>query len=348
MNKIYPADRYVAWLKAQAAARRPYWYGTTYVPCTEALLRSKSKQYPSHYGASRMARYRADIAANQTCGDCVGGAIKGAAWSELGAHKAQYASNGVPDTSADGMFAFCKRQGADWGAISTLPERPGVALRRSGHVGVYIGGGQAVEWRGFNYGCVITRLRDRDWTHWYELPWVDYAATPGNGSDNGSNATPGTGSTPALLGQRLLKRGCTGEDVRQLQQALMSLGYDLPRYGADGSFGGETEAALRAMQTASSIAPDGQYGDGSHAALMSQLAESAEDDAPAVPASRKIRITGGSVYVRAGAGTNHRILTVAHRGDVLPCTARADSGWYAVQLSDGDGWVSARYAEVIA
>ena len=340
MNKIYPADRYVAWLKAQAAARRPYWYGTTYVPCTEALLRSKSKQYPSHYGASRMARYRADIAANQTCGDCVGGAIKGAAWSELGAHKAQYASNGVPDTSADGMFAFCKRQGADWGAISTLPERPGVALRRSGHVGVYIGGGQAVEWRGFNYGCVITRLRDRDWTHWYELPWVEYGAEAGGGEADAP--------TTMLLGARLLKKGCRGEDVRQLQLALNGLGFDCG--DADGVFGAKTETALRAMQTVSAIEVDGQYGDESHAALMSLLAgvDADADEEPAATAAGRIRITGGSVYVRAGAGTNHRILTVAHRGDELAYTARADNGWYAVRLADGDGWVSGKYAEVVA
>ena len=32
----------------------------------------------------------------------------------------------------------------------------------------------AVEWRGFNYGCVRTRVKDRPWTHWYKLPFIDY------------------------------------------------------------------------------------------------------------------------------------------------------------------------------
>lgn len=34
----------------------------------------------------------------------------------------------------------------------------------------------AVEWRGFNYGCVRTRVKDRPWTHWYKLPFIDYSA----------------------------------------------------------------------------------------------------------------------------------------------------------------------------
>src|SRR5262249_2110065 len=40
------------------------------------------------------------------------------------------------------------------------------------------------------------------------------------------------------------KRGDQGDEVRQLQQALMALGYDLPRWGADGSLGTETLDAL--------------------------------------------------------------------------------------------------------
>lgn len=42
----------------------------------------------------------------------------------------------------------------------------------------------------------------------------------------------------------MLKRGDQGAEVRQLQQALMELGYDLPRWGADGDLGSETLDAL--------------------------------------------------------------------------------------------------------
>ena len=42
--------------------------------------------------------------------------------------------------------------------------------------------------------------------------------------------------------------GSRGEAVRQLQLKLLALGFKLPRYGADGVFGRETSAALRAWQ----------------------------------------------------------------------------------------------------
>ena len=45
------------------------------------------------------------------------------------------------------------------------------------------------------------------------------------------------------LGERLLKHGAEGADVKQLQQYLIQLGYDLGKWGADGEFGGATELA---------------------------------------------------------------------------------------------------------
>ena len=42
----------------------------------------------------------------------------------------------------------------------------------------------------------------------------------------------------------MLKKGNRGKEVRELQEKLLSLGYELPRYGADGDFGKETESAV--------------------------------------------------------------------------------------------------------
>ena len=53
-----------------------------------------------------------------------------------------------------------------------------------------------------------------------------------------------------------IKRGSRGEDVRELQQRLIDLGFldDV----ADGSFGPKTEAALAAFQEANGLEPDGE------------------------------------------------------------------------------------------
>ena len=43
----------------------------------------------------------------------------------------------------------------------------------------------------------------------------------------------------------ILKRGMKGDDVRALQQLLIKRGYALPKYGADGEYGAETERAVK-------------------------------------------------------------------------------------------------------
>jgi peptidoglycan hydrolase-like protein with peptidoglycan-binding domain len=62
---------------------------------------------------------------------------------------------------------------------------------------------------------------------------------------------------PIAAGASTLARGARGPSVEKLQWTLVSLGYDLP-HGADASFGGETEAALRAFQRASQLPETGR------------------------------------------------------------------------------------------
>ena len=45
-----------------------------------------------------------------------------------------------------------------------------------------------------------------------------------------------------------IEYGSTGQEVVKLQKALISSGYDLPKYGVDGKFFGETRAALKSFQ----------------------------------------------------------------------------------------------------
>lgn len=343
MEHVFTDREHVAWLIEQAEKKRPYWYGTYYLKCTEELLQKKKRQYPDHYTSGRMARYRQDIADGQICGDCVNGAIKGAVWSELGKRNPVYASHGCPDTNADGMFEKCKKWGMAWGPISTIPDKPGVAVRFAGHVGVYVGGGEVVEWRGFAYGCVKTRLKDRKWTHWYELPWTEYTGEVQNE----------TAETPAAeantLGARLLKRGVRGEDVKTLQETLNSLGFDCGE--ADGIFGANTEAGVREFQMQHDLVGDGKYGHQSHAALMQDLAEREaqdEDDDAAAPEQPKkyVLVTGGTVNIRKGPGTQYDVEAVVRKGMRLELTATADNGWHAVSADGMNGWISPKYSKV--
>ena len=64
-----------------------------------------------------------------------------------------------------------------------------------------------------------------------------------------------------------LRRGSKGEYVTLLQTKLIQLGYSLPKYGADGSFGAETEVAVKAFQRDHSLTADGVVGKATWEAL---------------------------------------------------------------------------------
>jgi hypothetical protein len=58
----------------------------------------------------------------------------------------------------------------------------------------------------------------------------------------------------------MLRRGSLGAAVTTLQKRLQALGYTLPRWGADGVFGVETDTAVRAFQRAKKLTVDGIVG----------------------------------------------------------------------------------------
>lgn len=58
----------------------------------------------------------------------------------------------------------------------------------------------------------------------------------------------------------MLKFGSRGTDVKFLQSMLLQLGEKLPKYGADGDFGRETEAAVKSFQKKNKLEVDGIVG----------------------------------------------------------------------------------------
>lgn len=80
------------------------------------------------------------------------------------------------------------------------------------------------------------------------------------------------GSVPAAPRRSVLKKGMTGEDVRELQQKLAKLGYDTG--GTDGDYGTKTFIAVAKLQEANKISPvDGEAGPVTMALIDSLLDE---------------------------------------------------------------------------
>lgn len=117
--------------------------------------------------------------------DCVC-LIKGILWGWRGALSdvyggAAYASNGVPDIGTEAMIAECAELSEDFSKIEI-----GEAVWLSGHIGVYIGDGLAVEctpkWENrvqiTACNCSKSGYNRRDWTKHGKLPYLEYVTSP--------------------------------------------------------------------------------------------------------------------------------------------------------------------------
>ena len=160
----------------------------------------------------------------------------------------------------------------------------------------------------------------------------------------------GEAPAPLKLGDRELKNYTEGPDVAELQQALIRLGFDVGKWGADGEFGDCTELALIAFQTAAGVDPDGEFGPITLKALEAAL-DALETEKPAEP--RRVEISGGNCYVRTAPNTEGRKLGVAHAGDTLPFQGQtSEAGWLLVEYRPAgeihavNGWVSGKYGKL--
>ena len=182
--------------------------------------------------------------------DC-GGLIEGYLWSESPEDPTpKY--NAAQDLSANQMRDICTKSGN----ISSIPEVPGILVFYDGHAGVYIGGGEVIEARGHAYGVVQTKLKDRPWESWGYYPLISY-----------DEEEPVKQKT-ITISLPVLKKGAKGDAVQAMQYLLIGYGYDMEGYGADGSFGGATERALKTFQKANGLEADGSCGPATWAKLL--------------------------------------------------------------------------------
>lgn len=139
--------------------------------------------------------------------------------------------------------------------------KPGTAVfiwkeddKKWGHVGLYIGNGEVIEAASTQKGVIKSKVTDSKWNGWGELKGVDYGEAP----------IPDPDYRPTL------RRYAKGEWVKEMQAELLRRGYDLGKWGVDGSFGAQTEAALKAFQKDNGLVADGICGEKSWAALLTE------------------------------------------------------------------------------
>ena len=158
-------------------------FGNSYV--TNALIDAKKAQYPVYYTANRMTKLRSMVGNSVTPFDCIG-LIKHILWLDENG-KVVYASNGMPDTNANGYINMCKGVSTNFDNIAV-----GEVVWMNGHIGIYAGviGGQrsVVEatpsWAN---GVQVTRLSQRNWLKHGKMPTVTYTTAEDTNTIPGGN-----------------------------------------------------------------------------------------------------------------------------------------------------------------
>ncbi len=163
---------------------------------------------------------------------------------------------------------------------------------------------------------------------------------------NGSKAATDYNGTPEPavkynLGDRILKNGMEGPDVKELQTKLIELGYSCGSYGIDGEFGDATEMAVRKFQKDHGCDVDGEFGPETNAALIKALGD---DDNKGY----HVKIFGGNCYVRSAPNTDGKIYDIAHEGEMYPYHGKqSEDGWLLIEYKSGNAWVSGKYGRLV-
>lgn len=158
------------------------------------------------------------------------------------------------------------------------------------------------------------------------------------------NDGPKAGST--VTEAEGLHRGDYGTAVTAMQKLLLRWAPAcLPKCGADGDFGGETERAVKDFQNTHDLPITGVYDKKTRELLTGMYGEA--KPAPVV------EVTGGTVNLRTAPGTaTGRKLGIARKGDRLPWQgeSRDVSGtpWHLVEYQGQNAWISGKFSKVVA
>lgn len=218
-----------------------YIWGTSGGVWTKAQQEKATREMTVKYGAKWIGKHVADCSGLFTW-----------AFKKLGGYMYHGSDTMFRKyTTANGTLSKGKRTDGQ-----TL--KPGTAVftwkeseKKYGHVGLFIGEGKVIEAHGTIKGVIKSDVTDERWTHWGELKGVNYSDNP--------QPVPETKPT--------LRKGDKGAYVILAQTELINKGYSCGKSGADGIFGSNTEAAVKAFQKDHGLKVDGIIGDATWNAL---------------------------------------------------------------------------------
>lgn len=198
--------------------------------------------------------------------------------------------------------------------------------------------GAFVELTGSRYIDTYTYLKAGD---------ILVTATSGHTVVVGNDGPKAAAQTPAPAEEPSagLSKGDYGSAVTAMQKLLLK--WDpacLPKCGADGDFGGETERAVKDFQNTHDLPITGVYDKKTRELLTGMYGET--KPAPVV------EVVGGTVNVRSAPGTSGtRIIGVARKGEKYHYGGSAEMvdgrDWYLIDYKGREGWITSKFSRLV-
>ena len=138
-----------------------------------------------------------------------------------------------------------------------------------------------------------------------------------------------------------LRTGMKGYRTLALQQALNRRGANLDE---DGEYGGATANVVKAWQAENGQSATGEA-DRATLKALGLLEEEEPENPGESPEKQLVEITGGTVNVRTGPGTDYAPVKIAKRGETYE--AVDTDGWQAILLAGKIRWVSRKFSKAL-
>lgn len=289
-----------------------YVYGTK----CERLTADKYYALKNMYGSNVWNSDKQKI--GQMCTDCSG---------------LIYGVTGVMKGSSQ-YLSDAKAKGMDNGTINTIPNIPMICVWRQGHIGWYIGNGKVIEARGSQYNVVTTNLAQRDFTHWFKSPYIDYSEVVNVAPKPSTNVTSSQ-VTAHSIGEHVTFTTCYKSETAPNEQAILACNMSRNHGVITKIAYGKKNPYL--LDSGLCWVNDGD--------ISGQYKESSS---PTISA-RVGKCTASVLNVRSGAGTEYPVIRQLNQGNLVDIIGEEHSSdgalWYHINIVGTKGYVNAKYLQ---
>ena len=178
--------------------------------------------------------------------------------------------------------------------------------QKYGHVGLYIGDGIVIEAASTSSGVIRSKVSASKWTHWGEMKDVNYGDHP----EPGPEPAPPAGKA-VVTGKNVALRQGPGTNTPVIIRIATG-----------------TTVSIAKVEGWTYVRYSGMTG-----FMMNEFIQSGE---------ASVTVTGKNVALRAGTGTNTRVLTRIRTGTVVP-RAQLPADWEYIEQSGRQGFMMKKF-----